>query len=127
MRQSWSAADKAEVVELAANGMPRRLIASKTGRSLASIEKVLWRANWTPERAEHNRKLQMEYDRRKREREASYAPVFRDYASAGRVPPETVAARIADRDRRMRAPPRDPSCLQLGDPPVGYSALDRRA
>jgi hypothetical protein len=32
----------------------------------------------------------------------------------------------AERDRRLAAPPRDLTGLMFGDPPLGFSALDRR-
>jgi hypothetical protein len=91
------------------------------GESWHAASKAVGRAYWTVRRAldpqarEH--RYQTEWSRREQRKspghEASRRPV---------VPPEVEA----DRDRRLSIP-RSLTAEFFGDPPKGYSALDRRS
>lgn len=64
----------------------------------------------------------------KREAERLRNPKVGTAASVRHIkrPDFVPASVLEDRDRRADLPPRDLTAAFFGDPPVGYSALDRR-
>lgn len=118
----WSSAEVEKLQTLMSLGMRRADIAEALGRTQKSIDgKVQYLSLSDEQRDERRRAL-----RRRRMREAKESP--RIHVNAQVV----VSSRpthdvIVERARRSDAPFRDLTAAIFGDPPVGYSALERRA
>lgn len=96
---AWTEEECARAVAMRNQGMSIGKIADRLGRSFGSAQS------------------QLMYRHEDGTRVATHNP--------GPAPsiPESV---LADRDRRMAMYPRDLTAALMGDPPVGYSALERR-
>lgn len=111
---------KDRLLKLQAEGKSRKEIARIVGISYKRVIRQLWWANMSPEKyAEKREKLNA------RRRIAIKSPrVLDEYVTvASRPSPQ----QIEDRTRRMSLPARDLTSAFFGDPPIGLSALERRA
>jgi hypothetical protein len=121
--QRWTAAELETLNKMYLAGNSRQQIADALG---SSLERVKHRLRWEMtdggmrdqrRKRSYARRLQRNKDERKAN--TPYACV-----SSG---PRPTSDLIELRDQRYAAPMRDLTALYMGDPPVGYSALERRA
>lgn len=103
-RTLWTPERRAEVMRLREAGLKRWQIADAMGISFNSV------------RGAFNRPRPTFYEKAPSQRGPG------DYVVPARIPP----AVLAERDQRISAPHRDQTAAFCGDPPAGYSALDRR-
>lgn len=107
--RSWSSDDESQLCFLSRKGITNEDLAARFGRTIYGIKSRLRLLRMSPaERAsrEHQKVAHRLHEQPDR-------PVI----------PQCV---IDDRDHRSMLPPRDLTAALLGDPPVGYSALERR-
>jgi hypothetical protein len=113
--KKWSAEEWQTVVELRALGHDTKYIAGVLHRQERHVrEKIRW------EGYSKDRRDQIKERTNARRRKDSYTTV-EDKSSSSKATPEM----LADRERRLLAP-RSLSAIAFGDPPPGFSALDRR-
>lgn len=112
----WSIDENASLFRLKAEGRSIEMIAARIGRSLDSV-KERWRWVNKTEEQRQERRTQINMTRNHK----ALVP-GRSYATVARRPSEEI---LAERDRRV-ATPRTIGAWLLGDPPPGYSALDRK-
>lgn len=122
----WTSEEKAALKSAGLNKQPHQTlrqvaidVAAKLGRTGDSAVTMLRKLLMTPER----RQRYLETERR---RYRGRVPAFRNKEDqiivSSRPTEEAVAAQIA----YLSAPARDLTGLICGDPPLGYSALERR-
>lgn len=120
----WSEAETATVLEMRAAGYSFPEIASKLpGRSASGVNaRYLW---LTMTEEQHRARRARINEWRKREH---LNCVHTPRQQRERVEPryEPSAELLAERDERYRLSPRSLTAFLCGDPPPGYSALDRR-
>lgn len=117
----WTDADIATAKELFADGLTCRQIGERINRTAKAVRVKLKRLTWTPEqRYEFNRKERL---RGKKYVARKTVSGVRDMVTVVRRAPDDV---LADREARYAAP-RDLTGAFFGDPPQGFSALERRA
>lgn len=111
MRHSWSEEEIARVRAMKADKRTWQEIATTLGVTRRSAINAIVRANRPArEREDHKRSV----------------AVLREYNYVAVVIDPAIAARLLDeRDRRSEAAQTSIGSLLLGDPPPGYSALDR--
>lgn len=97
-----------------------RELASETDRSFFAVRSKLHKMLMTPERKAQWRATE---NKRYRDRVPAYRSKTELQILANR-PPSDVLREHAE---RCQAPVRDLTAAYFGDPPVGYSALERRA
>ena len=116
----WSDEETAALQQHLADRKKLREIAELIGRPVSSISNKVARLTADPRRREARLA-------EKRERDAVYhviAPYNHEYPESVLKGRPSVEA-LRERDLRLAAP-LTPNCIILGDPPPGYSALDRR-
>jgi len=117
----WSGDHVERLLKMSAEGVPYEEIASALGRSGKAIHAKLMKLRKTPE--------QLRADRAKRRKYAVEQYPSRKHGAgftetSRNDPDEDV---LAERNYRLGLIPRDLTAAMFGDPPPGYSALDRRA
>ncbi len=118
----WSPEDWATVVRMRAEGMTIGAVAARIGRRVNTLKaKIRWEAMDSDERA--SRAARIKGYKRKHRQTIKTERQFEMVRKEGRPSEES----IADRERRHAAGPRDLTGAFFGDPPRGYSALERRA
>ncbi len=118
----WSPEDWANVVRLRAEGLTIPAVAARIGRRANTLKaKIRWEAMDEDERAA--RAARIKGYKRKHRQTIKSDRQFEMVRKEGRPSLET----IEDRERRHAAGPRDLTGAFFGDPPRGYSALERRA
>lgn len=118
----WTEQEVARVQEMRRNKIAYEVIAHALGRSTKSIKTQLSYAKMTPDQRE--RRAQYERDRRAGQNKTLAKEAGIKFEAHKSVVPAAV---ISERNRRIDAPFRDLTAAIFGDPPVGYSALERRA
>lgn len=117
----WSAADIATAQKLFAEGLSYAQIGERINRTPKGVRVKLKRLSWTPEqRYAYNKKERL---RGKKFVARKTVAGMRTMVQVTRpIPPEL----LADREARYAAP-QDLTGAFFGDPPKGFSALERRA
>lgn len=121
-KKLWTADEWAAAQRLRAEGYQFAGIAARHGRGINGVkEKFRWEAMTAAQREARAARIhghKVAY----RERASSYRPQAQVTASLR--PPESS---FQEREARHAAGPRDLTGAFFGDPPRGYSALERRA
>jgi hypothetical protein len=121
--QRWTDEELQLLNKMYLAGDSRKMIAEALG---STLERVKHRLRWEMTNGDmREQRRKRSYMRRlQRCKDERKAAVPYSCVSAG---PRPVPQMIDDRDQRSAAPARDLTALYMGDPPVGYSALERRA
>ncbi len=125
LRRRWTAKEILLANTLRGKGKTDEEIAQALGRTLSAVEgHFRWHAmaqHERDERAERIRRHRKKYRVRDGLTGRRAAGTVRDRVE----PMKPDAQALAERDIRMRTPPRDLTAFLLGDPLPGRSALDR--
>lgn len=118
----WTAEDWARVVEMRAAGSAIRKIAVSIGRTFHQVRsKICWEAMTAEQR--ESRALRMRLGKSSVPKTISTGRSLEHVRICARPSPES----LEERARRYSAGPRDLTGAFFGDPPLGYSALEKRA
>lgn len=117
----WTADEWQRAQKLKADGRDDEQIAETLGRTRKAVRAKFQKERLTPEQ----RLRRAEVDRKRRRREMG--PRIVGGFGLLRKPREDAIEAFRDRDTRLAAGHRDLTALICGDPPVGFSALDRRS
>ncbi len=116
----WSPEEWATVARMRADRMTVSAIAARIGRRASTVTAKIRFEELDADQREERRKRIRGYKRRKTiKSDRPFEMVMKHQR-----PPEEL---IADRENRHAAGPRDLTGAFFGDPPRGYSALERRA
>jgi hypothetical protein len=120
---NWTAGEIETLLALKAAGKMPSEIAERLNRSTKSVTTRLARMKMTPE--QKARRLAYENNRLRSKRAAKSGII--GVSASARQNIDVEASILMERDRRYGAPARSLTAAFFGDPPVGYSALERRA
>jgi len=120
MKRKWTDEEVEQLKSLLETNLTDSEIADRLGRTLKAVRMKLDYIRRTPIQRDMDRKRCRTYYRRLRPIKAHIHDNAQVIESS-RPDEET----LAERDRRYATPFRDLTGLLLGDPPVGYSAMDR--
>ena len=110
----WTDEDLQKLVAMRAEGLTFREIGKRLGRDRQTVNYRWYYHNLTPEQ-----KAERNWTRTVNRRAKNVAPV----RPAPCAPPPEI---IAERDYRAKLKPRDLTASICGDPPVGFSAYDKK-
>ena len=122
VKGTWTDEEVERLNSYLAEGLSVPEIASKLDRSIASVHSKIDYMQMTPEEREHKRERHRAYHRQNRSN--SRNPHHENAQTVMSCRPSEEA--LKERDVRYATPFRDLTGFLLGDPPIGYSALDRR-
>jgi hypothetical protein len=118
----WTPSEIERLLALKAEGLTPEQIGKRLNRTSKSVKTRLAYMKLTPAQ----RAARLEYDRNRRnfQNKAVSKVAGVEFEARKSARPEQDV--IVERDRRHSAPMRDLTAAFFGDPPVGYSALERR-
>lgn len=120
MTAKFCGAKRDRLLKLQAEGKSRKEIARIVGISYKRVLRQLWWANMPPEKYAEKRE-RLNAPRRLAIKSPRTLDVYVTVAS------RPSHQQIKDRDARFALPVRDLTAAFFGDPPIGLSALERRA
>lgn len=122
VRGAWTKEEVERLNSYLAMGLSVPEIASNLDRDPSSVHNKIYHTQMTPEKREVRRERHRAYRR-------EHSIPMRNWMHENAMtvmscrPAEEL---LAERDTRYTAPLRDLTAFLLGDPPIGYSALDKR-
>lgn len=122
---AWSKVELEDFHRMVSEGKTPDQIAQELGRSRLSVQSRIQRENMTEDQRKAHRAKKLEWSRRNNP--FAKPRDCREYINAA----DLVAKRpshelLKEAQQRSLAPHRSLTSAFLGDPPIGYSALDRR-
>jgi hypothetical protein len=114
--RDWTADDDALLMKMRAQKIPYKEISSIMGRSIDALDsrrRIL---------SLSQAKVREQMDRKNVQRKHNRLARFKNHTSDPNLVPDHV---LIDRAARLCAPV-TPNVIVLGDPPIGFSALDRK-
>ena len=121
-KKLWTDDEWAAAQRLRAEGHTMAGVAARIGRGINGVKaKFQWEAMTSDQREARAARI-FGYKKAWRDRQSSYRP--KEQVTKTLRPPDEI---IHDREARHAAGPRDLTGAFFGDPPRGYSALERRA
>ncbi len=119
--ERWSDEDLVKLNKLREEGLSHDVIAERFSTSVVRVKN---RICWDNKNDETRERLKKRVQDRRKRKSLGYSSSHPDKPSTG---PAVTREQLAERAMRLAAPCRDIAGMLFGDPPVGYSALERRA